>query len=73
MHKEYADMARQKTKLGKAFRKKSSGGKFRKGTMIQYKYVNGRRVGAVKAKTSKRAWKQSKSDPDARARARSRW
>lgn len=39
-----------KTTLGKAFRKKSSGGKFRKGTMIQYKYVNGRRVGAVKAR-----------------------
>jgi len=37
-------------KLGKAFRKKTSGGKFRKGTMIQYKYVNGRRVGAVKAR-----------------------
>jgi len=37
-------------KLGKAFKKKSSGGKFRKGTMIQYKYVNGRRVGAVKAR-----------------------
>lgn len=39
-----------KTKLGKAFKKKTSGGKFRKGTMIQYKYVNGRRVGAVKAR-----------------------
>jgi len=38
------------TKLGKAFRKKTSSGKFRKGTMIQYKYVNGRRVGAVKAR-----------------------
>ena len=37
-------------KLGKAFKKKSSSGKFRKGTMIQYKYVNGRRVGAVKAR-----------------------
>lgn len=61
MHKEYADMARRKytkktsskratEKLGKAFKKKTSGGKFRKGTMIQYKYVNGRRVGAVKAR-----------------------
>ena len=58
MHKEYADMARRKTynkrkqteKLGKAFKKKTSSGKFRKGTMIQYKYVNGRRVGAVKAR-----------------------
>jgi len=37
-------------KLGKAFKKKTSGGKFRKGTLIQYKYVNGRRVGAVKAR-----------------------
>lgn len=51
-------MARKKTyskrkqteKLGKAFKKKTSGGKFRKGTLIQYKYVNGRRVGAVKAR-----------------------
>ena len=58
MHKEYADMARRKTynkrkqteKLGKVFKKKTAGGKFRKGTMIQYKYVNGRRVGAVKAR-----------------------
>lgn len=51
-------MARKKTytkrkqteKLGKPFAKKTSSGKFRKGTMIQYKYVNGRRVGAVKAR-----------------------
>lgn len=44
-------MARkQTTKLGKAFKKKSSGGKFRKGTLVQYKYVNGRRVGTVKAR-----------------------
>jgi hypothetical protein len=41
---------RSTEKLGKAFKKKTSGGKFRKGTMIQYKYVNGRRVGAVKAR-----------------------
>lgn len=40
----------RKEKLGKAFKKKTSGGKFRKGTLIQYKYVNGRRVGAVKAR-----------------------
>lgn len=39
-----------KTKFGKSFRKKSSKGKFRKGTKIRYKYVNGRRVGAVKAR-----------------------
>ena len=38
------------TRYGKPFAKKTSGGKFRKGTMIQYKYVNGRRVGAVKAR-----------------------
>lgn len=50
------DMARRyskkkgKTTYGKSFRKKSSGGKFRKGTKIQYKYVNGRRVGARKAR-----------------------
>ncbi len=39
-----------RTKYGKAFRKKTSKGKFRKGTMIRYKYVNGRRVGAVKSR-----------------------
>ncbi len=39
-----------KTKYGKSFRKKGSGGKFRKGTMIRYKYVNGRKVGAVKSR-----------------------
>ena len=48
------DMARysrkKKTTYGKAFRKKSSRGKFKKGTKIQYKYVNGRRVGARKAR-----------------------
>lgn len=39
-----------KTTYGKPFRKKSSRGKFKKGTMIRYKYVNGRRVGAVKSR-----------------------
>lgn len=38
------------TKYGKAFRKKTSKGKFKKGTLIRYKYVNGRRVGAVKSR-----------------------
>jgi len=37
--------------FGKAFRKKTSSGKFKKGTLIKYKYQNGRRVGAVKATT----------------------
>lgn len=37
-------------RYGKAFRKKSSRGKFRKGTLIRYKYQNGRRVGAVKSR-----------------------
>ena len=41
---------RQKTTFGKPFRKKSSKGKFKKGTMIRYKYVNGRRVGAEKSR-----------------------
>lgn len=36
-------------KYGKSFRKKTNRGKFRKGTLIKYKYENGRRVGAVKA------------------------
>jgi hypothetical protein len=45
----------RKTKKGKAtygkpFSKKSRSGKFKKGTKIQYKYVNGRRVGARKAR-----------------------
>lgn len=38
------------TRYGKSFRKKSKGGKHRKGTLIRYKYVNGRRVGAVKSR-----------------------
>ena len=50
MARRYNKRKPQKSKLGKAFKKKTSGGKFRKGTMIQYKYVNGRRVGAVKAR-----------------------
>ena len=61
MVKEYADMARRrkynnrlssngKTTFGKPFRKKSAKGKFKKGTMIRYKYVNGRRVGAEKSR-----------------------
>jgi hypothetical protein len=39
-----------KTTYGKSFRKKTSGGKHRKGTLIKYKYQNGRRVGAVKSR-----------------------
>ena len=39
-----------KTTYGDAFRKKNSKGKFKKGTWIKYKYVNGRRVGAVKSR-----------------------
>ena len=54
MGKEYVKMARRSTKgkttFGKPFRKKSSKGKFKKGTMIRYKYVNGRRVGAEKSR-----------------------
>jgi hypothetical protein len=48
-------MARKYTKktgkvtYGKSFAKKTSSGKFKKGTKIQYKYQNGRRVGARKA------------------------
>lgn len=41
---------RKKTTYGKAFKKKSSRGKFRPGTLVKYKYVNGRRVGTVKAR-----------------------
>ena len=39
-----------KTTYGKPFRKKNSRGKFKKGTWIRYKYVNGRRVGSVKSR-----------------------
>jgi len=42
------------TSYGKPFKKTTSGGKFRKGTMVQYKYLNGRRVSTVKASKSKR-------------------
>ena len=41
---------RNKVKFGKAFKKKTSKGKFRKGTWIKYKYLNGKRVGAVKSR-----------------------
>lgn len=40
--------SRGKVTYGKAFKKKTTSGKFRKGTLIKYKYQNGRRVGAVK-------------------------
>ena len=45
-------MARKRSKVtyGKAFKKKGSRGKFRKGTLVKYKYENGRRVGTVKAR-----------------------
>lgn len=46
-------MRRKGTTYGKPFKKSRSGGKFRKGTWIRYKYVNGRRVGAVKTKSRK--------------------
>lgn len=39
-----------KTTYGKAFKKQGTSGTFRKGTLVQYKYVNGRRVGTVKAR-----------------------
>jgi len=37
------------TKFGKSFKKKSTSGKFKKGTLVRYKYVNGRRVATEKA------------------------
>lgn len=39
-----------RTTYGKAFKKTSSRGKFKKGTWLKYKYVNGRRVGSVKSR-----------------------
>jgi len=43
-----------KVTYGKEFRKKGHGGKHKKGTLIKYKYQNGRRVGAVKHSSRKR-------------------
>lgn len=40
-----------KTTYGKPFRKKGKFGLHKKGTMIRYKYVNGRRVGVSKVST----------------------
>jgi len=48
MARKYVQKSNAAT-YGKAFKKTSSKGKFRKGTYIKYKYVNGRRVGAVKS------------------------
>jgi hypothetical protein len=39
-----------KTTYGKAFRKKTSRGKFAKGTWIKYAYKNGKRVGTVRSR-----------------------
>lgn len=39
-----------KVTYGKSFKKTGKGGKFKKGTLVQYKYQNGRRVGCRKAK-----------------------
>ncbi len=39
---------RSKTTYGKPFRKKGSRGKHKKGTLIKYQYVNGRRTKAVR-------------------------
>lgn len=47
---------RKKTSYGKPFRKKNSRGKHKKGTLIKYKYQNGRRVGAVKHRRSYRRY-----------------
>ena len=43
-----------KISYGKPFRKKGKGGAHRRGTLVRYKYVNGRRVATVKAKAAKK-------------------
>tara|TARA_B110000444_G_scaffold243311_1_gene261595 strand:+ start:524 stop:661 length:138 start_codon:yes stop_codon:yes gene_type:complete len=43
-----------KTTFGKTFKKKGTRGKFRKGTSVRYKYLNGRRVSTVKAPKRRR-------------------
>lgn len=48
-------MARKRgTYHGKPFKKNSKGGKFKRGTWVRYKYVNGRRVATVRSKTGGR-------------------
>lgn len=44
---------RGRTTYGDAFKKQTSKGKFKKGTLVQYKYVNGRRVATVKARRNR--------------------
>lgn len=46
----YNNKRNKGTTYGKSFKKTSSKGSFRKGTLVKYKYVNGRRVSTVKAK-----------------------
>lgn len=45
---------KKRTTYGKPFRKKSSRGKHRKGQLIKYKYVNGRKVSTVKHNSRRR-------------------
>lgn len=48
-------------RYGKAFRKKSSKGNFRKGTWVRYKYVGNRRVATVLASQYRRSSRTRKS------------
>jgi len=43
------NMAKKKISFGKPFRKKGRSGSLRKGSLVRYKYVDGRRVATVKA------------------------
>jgi len=43
-----------KTTYGKTFKKKGTRGKFRKGTSVRYKYLNGKRVSTEKAPRRRR-------------------
>ena len=46
-----AGARKQKVTFGKPFKKKTTSGKFKKGTWIKYKYNSkGRRIGAVKSR-----------------------
>lgn len=45
---------KKRTTYGKPFRKKSSRGKHRKGTLVKYKYVGGRKVATVKHNSRRR-------------------
>ena len=47
-----------RTTYGKVFKKKGRFGKHKKGTLIRYKYVNGRRVGTERVSARGRKYRK---------------